>query len=345
VRRAWLSGAAVALAAAVLALPLTLAACGSSETNPPPAEPTDSPPLGPRPAGTVIPLGGEAEGVVVDSETGLAAVSLRDPDRIDLVDVGKAVIVDEVATPDSARHLSLAGPGGPVLAPIEYEDTLLQITLPDGKVTPSPTGDFPHDAASAPSGRIFVGDEGGDTITVLEDAAIADTLPAPEQPGGVAVGGGLLAVVAVAAREVAFYDTETLAQVAVLPGGAGPSHVVAGEDGRFYVTDTGGDAILVYEGLSEDGDPPRLLDRTNLPGGPYGIAIDEKRERLWVTCTAANRVVELEITDLAPKIIDSFPTVRQPNSVGVDGRTGRLVVAARGGDPHIFDPERERGQP
>lgn len=341
-RRAWLSGAAVALATAALVLPLVLAACGSSDANPPPAEPTDSPPLGPSPAGTVIPLDGEAEGVVVDSETGLAAVSLRDPDRIDLVDVGKETIVDEVATPDSARHLSLAGPGGPVLAPIEYEDTLLQITLPDGEVTPAPTGDFPHDAATAPDGRIFVGDEGGDTITVLEDDAIAETLPAPEQPGGVAVSGGLLAIVAVAAREVAFYDTETLEQLAVLPGGAGPSHVVAGDDGRFYVTDTGGDAILVYEGLSEDGDPPRLLDRTNLPGSPYGIAIDERRERLWVTRTAANRVVQLEITDLAPKIVDSFPTVRQPNSVGVDERTGRLVVAGRDGELQIFDPERER---
>lgn len=341
-----LAGAGTVSTVAVLTLTLAGAAtgCGSSETNPPPAEPTASPPLGPKPAGTVLALGAEAEGVVVDSVSGLAAVSLRDPDRVDLIDVARGEVVDEVATPNSARHLSLAAPGGPVLVPIEYEDVLLDVELPTGAVSTRPTGDFPHDAAVTANGRTFVGNEGGDTISVLEGEETVDTLPAPEQPGGVAVSGNLLAVVAVAAREVAFYDTDTLEQLAVEPGGASPSHIVAGDDGRFYVTDTGGDAILVYEGLRDDGEAPRLLDRTNLSGSPYGIAIDEKRERLWVTRTAANRVVELEITETAPKIIDSFPTVRQPNSVGVNERNGEVVVAGREGDLQIFDPERERAQ-
>ena len=63
------------------------------------------------------------------------------------------------------------------------------------------------------------------------------------------------------------------------------------------MTDTEGDAILVFEA----GPEPRLLDRANLPGSPYGIAIDNRRGRLWVTQTARNRVVEYELTDLAPK--------------------------------------------
>lgn len=316
----------VLAATAALLGPPALVACGSDEANPPPAEPAASPVPAEEPAGEVVELEGEAEGVVVDAGTGLAAISQRDPDRIALLDVERRRVVDEVPTPESARHLSLA-PGGVVLAPIEYEDTLLRISLPGGGTTPLPTGDFPHDAAEAPNGRTFVGDEGGDTITVLEGERVVGEVPAPEQPGGVAVSGEVLAVVAVAAREVAFYDTETLEQLAVLPGGAGPSHIVAAPDGRFYVTDTGGDAILLYEGDGADG--PRLLDRTNLPDSPYGIAGDFERDRLWVTQTGANRVVELEITDLAPKIIGGYPTVRQPNSVGVDERTGTLVVAGR----------------
>ena len=89
----------------------------------------------------------------------------------------------------------------------------------------------------------------------------------------------------------------------------------------------------------EGGSDPRLLDRTNLPGSPYGIAVDGKRDRLWVTQTARNRVVELELTDLAPKIIAGYPTVRQPNSVGVDERTGDVVVVGRDhGDVQIFNP-------
>src|SRR4051812_9179377 len=43
-------------------------------------EPAVSPPLEEKPAGEVIGLGSGPEGVVVDSETGLVAVGLRNPD-------------------------------------------------------------------------------------------------------------------------------------------------------------------------------------------------------------------------------------------------------------------------
>jgi DNA-binding beta-propeller fold protein YncE len=329
------------LTTAVLAALAVLAAgCGSEQANPPAAEPATSPPIGAQPAGRVIAGHSEAEGVVVDGTTGLAAVSFRDPSRIELIDVATGRTVRRVSTPDPARHLALAGPGGPVLAPIEYSDELLRIELPGGATSSVAVGDFPHDAAEAANGRIFVSDEGGDTISVVRGGAVEAELPAPEQPGGIAASGNTVAVVAVAAREVAFLDAETLHRLATVEGGAGPSHVVAGPDdgtNRFYVADTGGDAILVYEGGSD----PRLLDRTNLPGSPYGIAVDGKRDRLWVTQTARNRVVELELTDLAPKIIAAYPTVRQPNGVGVDERTGDVVVVGRDdGDVQIFNPGR-----
>ena len=328
-------------AAALVSLTLVLAACGSEEANPPPAEPIASPPLTEKPAGRVISGDAEAEGVVVDAESGLAAVSFREPNEIALIDVGTGRTVERIPTRDPARHLSLAGPGGPVLAPIEYVDELLEIELPSGRTSSVTVGDFPHDAAAAANGRIFVTDEGGDTISVVDGDAVEIALPSPEQPGGIAVSGDTAAIVSVAAREVAFLDTDTLERTATVEGGAGPSHVVAGPgDGtnRFYVADTGGDAILVYEGGAE----PRLLDRANVPGSPYGIAVDETRNRIWVTQTALNRVVELEVSELAPKIVAAYPTVRQPNSVGVDERTGEVVVVGRdSGDVQIFDPARE----
>ena len=227
-----------------------------------------------------------------------------------------------------------------MLAPIEYTDQLLRIVLPSGRVTSEVmVGDFPHDAAQAANGRVFVGDEGGDTISVVDGDAVEVELPTAEQPGGVAVSGDVVGVVAVAARVISFYDADSLDRIAELPAGAGPSHVVAASDGRFYVTDTGGDALLVYE---TDGDgEPRLLDRTNLPGSPYGIALDEAHDRIWVTATGRNRLMELEITDLAPKVVDGFPTVRQPNSVGVDERTGAVIVVGRDdGDVQILNPTR-----
>jgi DNA-binding beta-propeller fold protein YncE len=330
------------LASLLAAAAVVLSACGSEEANPPPAEPDDSPPITVKPAGDVRSGDSEAEGVAVDGKTGLAAISYRDSKRIDLVDVETNKVVKTFGVPDEARHLELARPGGPLLVPVEYQDRLLRIDLPSGRVLSDvKVGDFPHDAAEAEDGRVFVSDEGGDMISVVKDDSEETQLPVPEQPGGLAVSGGVLGVVTAAAREMAFYDTDTLEQTAVLPGGAGPSHVVAGDDGRFYVADTGGDAILVYEG----GDDPRLLDRANVPGSPYGLAIDKRRGDLWVTRTGLNEVSKLQITDTAPKIVASYPTVRQPNSVGVDDRTGRVVVASRDdGDVQIFDPAEEDGE-
>lgn len=323
---------------------LLVAGCGSSKVNPPPAEPATSPPLKRKPAGEVLKIGSEAEGVAVDPKTGIAAVSFRDPARLELIDTATARPVGRVPTPDPSRHIGLAAPGGPVLVPVEFKDRLLEVELPSGRVAANiAVGDFPHDAAEAADGKIFVGDEGGDTVSVVEGDAVKVDLPAPEQPGGVAASGDLVGVVAVAARQIAFYDADSLDQLAVLGAGAGPSHVVAADDGRFYVTDTGGDAILVYQGRPPEGGEPRLIDRTNLPDSPYGIAIDQRRDQLWVTQTGVNRVVQLDLTELAPTIGASFPTVRQPNTVGVDERTGQVVVVGRDdGEVQIFDPEQER---
>ena len=62
--------------------------------------------------------------------------------------------------------------------------------------------------------------------------------------------------------------------------------------------------------------------------------------------TGRNRLLELEINDLAPKLVDGFPTVRQPNSVAVDERTGAVVVVGRDdGDVQIIDPEANANEP
>lgn len=339
---------------ATLATTVALAACGSEEGNPPPVEPAASPKPTAAPVGTVLEERGEAEGVAV-TDSGVAAVAFRDPNRILLYDVDRAELAGKLPTSDPARHLEIAQDGRTLLIPVEYRDELIAAEIGgpaipglDGSVGATPaepitTGDFPHDATQAENGTIFVGDEGGDTISVVRDGRVTGALDAPEQPGGVAASGNVLAVVSVAAREISFYDTDTFEQLAVLDAGAGPSHVVAGDDGRFYVADTRGDAILIYDGEPEDGGEPRLLDRANVTGSPYGLAVDDKRDRLYVTQTARNRVVELEMTDTAPRIVDTFPTVQQPNSVGVDERTGDVVVAGRtGGEVQIFDPDRGR---
>jgi hypothetical protein len=45
-----------------------------------------------------------------------------------------------------------------------------------------------------------------------------------------------------------------------------------------------------------------------------------------VTLTAFNEVIGLNLSASQPVLATPLPTVRQPNSVAVDGSTGRLYV-------------------
>jgi hypothetical protein len=313
---------ALALAAATVAV----AGCGSAREPPPAAEPAASPPLAERPAGRVVTVGANPEGLTADPRTGLVAAALRNPDRLALVDGRSGHVVLRVQLPESARHLQLARPGGPVLVPAERADELVEVSLPDGHVRATRVGRFPHDAAAA-AGRVLVADERGDEVTIVHRGRVVRRLRDPGQPGGAAAAGGpLVAVVSVRSRRVSLYDVVTGKRVGEAPAGVGPTHAVAAR-GLVYVADTQGDAILVYRLR------PRFefLDRANLPGAPYGLALDRRRGRLWVTLTQLDRVVRYELTTHAPRRVASYPTVRQPNSVAVDERTGRVYVASRAG--------------
>jgi len=337
---------------------IALAGCGTEQSRaersaagethgmtakPPPApEPARSPLPKEKPAGRVITLGSSPEGVVADPVTGLVAVGLPNPDRLALVDGDSGKVVGRVTLPESPRHLGLARSGGPVLVPAERSNSLVRIGLPDGKVlSETPVGKFPHGVASAPNGRVFVVNEFGNTASVIEGDRVIETLETPLQPGGVAVtDDGLVGVVGVRGLALEVYDADTLDSLGRAGAGEGPTHIVAGSGNRFYVADTRGDAILVYETRPE----PEQLARVPLSGSsPYGIAIDNRRDYLWVTLTAENRLIQLTLDGESPHEVASYPTVRQPNSVAVDPASGRVYVAGRtAGKLQIIDPRPSR---
>ena len=329
------AGACVAcLAAGLLA---AVAGCGGSGDGlAPAAEPSRSPPLADRPEGTVVPLGNKPEGLAFDPATRLLAVGLTDPDRLALVDADSGRVLTRVPLPESPRHLQLARPGGPVLVPAERADALVRVSLPSGHRRTVAVGRHPHDAAAA-RGRFFVGNEFGDSLSVVELGRVIRTLRAPVQPGGVAATGDRehVGVIGVRERALEVFDTRSLAPIDKISVGLGPTHIV-GADSRFFVVDTRGDGLLEIRL-----DPLRVHRRTHLGGAPYGIALDPERRRFWVTLTARNEVVEL--TDR--RRLRAFATVRQPNSVAVDPARGRVFVASRkDGTLQFFDPPECRGE-
>lgn len=314
-----------------------MASCGSREELPPSPEPAVSPPLSRSPVGRVVRLGGMPEGLVADGETGLVAVGLREPSLLALVNSRTGRVVRRVSLPAAPRHLELQAAGGPVLVPAERANALVRVALPGGRLKVTPAGRFPHDATALGS-RVFVGDELGSTVTVVDGSRARRRIKAPFRPGGLAATGGRVAVVAVRERVIALYDGRTLRRLGQTGAGVGPTHVVSDDRGLLYVIDTEGDALLVYRSR------PRLeLEcRVNLAGVPYGVAIDRRRNRLWVTLTERNRMVQLALVPgQLPGPLASYPTVRQPNTVTVEPTSGRVFVAGRtGGELQIFDPPR-----
>jgi len=303
-----------------------VAGCGGSATTYPPApEPAASPPLTVRPAGSVVHIGNMPEGLAADPRTGLVAAGLRDPAKLALINGRSGRVVRRVRLPAAPRHLQLAATGGPVLVPAEAANALVLVALPSGATTRIGVGNFPHDA-TASAGRLFVGDERGDKITVIDGTRVVKTLNAPVRPGGVIVSKRRLATVAVRQRVMAIYDAGSLKHLTTVDAGVGPTHVVADNDGRLYVIDTEGDALLAYR----PGAHPDPLFRFNLPGRPYGVAIDRGRGIIWVTLTGTNQLVALRLQGDAPPLNEArYPTVRQPNTVAVDPLRGDVFVAGR----------------
>jgi len=261
-------------------------------------EPAASPSNVDTPPGQIVSLPGQPEGLALDSVTGLVAVAVRNPDAV--------VLVDLVTGEETAR----AALGGRQ----------------------------PHDAAPAAGGVVFVGDELADTVHIVAPDGSSDVVVGPVQPGGVAASadGSVVVVIGVRGRQIQAFapDGRSLGTAAC---GVGPTHVRAGAGGLFYVADTQGGAILVFEA---DSDGIRQVGKVSTEGGaPYGLAVDTTHRRLYVTLTGTNQLRSYRIDGerLTPE--RTWDTVAQPNDVAVDERTGRVVVAGTSaGLLQLLDP-------
>lgn len=307
---------------------LLLTACGAQAATPVPrpAEPATAPSLTTPPAGQTVDLPAESapEGIVVDPDTGLVVVALRRPDRLALLDPTTLAVREVRPVGGRARHLQLAGPGGPVLLAGEDTNNLLEIALPSGRARSStPVGLHPHDAADV-DGDLWVADEFSSAVSVVRDGKVIEVLRGPVQPGGVATAAGRVGVVDVRGARLYLYDAATFRSLGSVAAGAGPTHAVAVGGGRLLVADTRGGAALLVDLRSR-----RVVSRLALPGSPYGIFGDPATGDAWVTLVGRNELVRLSTADGTVRELARFPTVQQPNTVAVDPGTSCAYITGK----------------
>jgi DNA-binding beta-propeller fold protein YncE len=303
---------------------------------PPPAEPHAAPEQTEPIPGRTVQVGNAPEGVVVDAVTRTVAVAKRNPNELVLLNADTGDITGRTPLPGFARHTQLAAPGGPVLVPVESANALVRVELPGGRAEPPiRTGAGPHDATQAQNGIVFVTNEFGGAVAALRGDTVVKDFGGSVQPGGVAAVGDLVGVIDVRNNDLTIYDAAALTVIGSVAAGTGPTHVVGDRHGRLIVADTRGDTIRVLSPQPT----PRELASVEQRGGPYGIAYDATRDRLWVTSTGTNEVVGYDMADATPRELQRLPTVQNPNTLGVDAITGRLFIAGvPGGVMQVVDP-------
>ena len=320
----WIGPARAVLTA--LLLVVGLAACqggGSKETagERKAAEPESAPTLTTEPTGTTRRVGAAPQGIVHDEKSDTVTVSVRDPDRLLVLDPRTLRTTLTVPLPGKVRHLQVTPGGGTVLVPSEKADTLLEVDPTSGITRTTKTRKQPHDAAGRKNGDIVVAEEFAGSVSVVRDGAVTHTFDDLRMPGGVVVDGRTAVVVDVGDYSLTTYDLDSLERVKRVPAGKGPTHIARIGGGRVAVTDTRGDQVLVFDVGSL-----RLVGKLPLTGSPYGIAADPVTQTLWVTLTGRNELVGLDVGSDTPREIARYPTSRQPNTVAVDPGAGTVWV-------------------
>ena len=315
---------------ALVATVAVLAACSGDGVQPlvPVAAPATAPQPTTTPAGEVLPAAA-VRTLAVDPATRTLAVAAEDRVLLfGLDDPGAAVREVPLAGPAAALTVT----GNALLVAVPEAASVTEIRLPEG---------IPRERTGL-DGRVRAAVTVGNRTVV----ALGNSVAVREADGSVrTIGGfaGAAELVPVGDRVVVL-DRERTSLTLLDPaaGEAGPAlrvgdgatRAVGDRFGRILVLDTREGELLVAAG-----DPLLLRQRYPVPGSPYGLGYDPQRDLAWITLTARNEVVGLDVAGGEPVERYRFPTVQQPDSVAVDPRTGQVFVgSASGAGLQVIDP-------
>jgi hypothetical protein len=324
--------AAVSWIAIPLAGVLVLSGCSSAKSdsddlqivaNPVAAKPAVSPAVTVKPAGQVLTTGSVSALAVAQ---GTLVVALAQPPSLQLYDLN-ALASAPVNMPLYGKAEKLTVAPGRVEIAEPAQGVVQQLTLPDRKLTETKTGGQPASSIAYGVDRLVAMGAAKD-IQLLPASGPARTIGGQLYSADDVVDAGTGVVVLDRLRTAVFSVDVAAGKVNEgLRAGDGAANAVADSYGRVLVTDARAGALIAFSAS-----PLIMRQRYPVPGGVYGIAYDAKRSLAWVTLTGRNEVVGFDVRGGEPVEKYRFPTVRQPDSVGVDDQSGRVIVGSAAGE-------------
>jgi DNA-binding beta-propeller fold protein YncE len=272
--------------------------------------------------------------VAVDQATHTLAVAVAHPAELQLYSLNDLRAAPKtVPLPGAVTNLSVAKPGGPLLAPVTSANQVVEVALPTGTTTVVPVPNGPTSATMI-GNQLLVAQQAHKSLALLSADKITKTITGDISPQQVVTVGNKAVLLDRFRSAVFDVDPQGGTVGAGLRAGDGATNEVADKYGDVLVTDTRTGELLLFSA-----DPVLMRQRYPVPGSPYGIAYDSRHNLAWVTCTQLNEVVGYDVTGGEPVEKYRISTVRQPNSVTVDPESGRVVVAsADGGGIQVIQP-------
>ncbi|SUD48649.1 Uncharacterised protein [Nocardia otitidiscaviarum] len=323
-RRGWIRCALAGAAAVTLLAGCSSGGDTSDKPTREPAAPASAPAATATPTGEVSPSA-PVTALLAEPETGVLAVLTDDRKALRLIDRGRSPAAERtIALPVAAASLA-AGAPGEILAPAP--DRLLRVNAATGAITelavdgdartaaPRPGGGY---AVGLADGRVQILDAAGTLSHTVRGLVSADTVVAVNEQ-----------VAALDRRQtlVTELDLDDNRPGLMLRTGDGAGAMIGDHFGRLLVTDTAGGELLVYTV-----DPLVLHQRFPVGSSPYALAYDQRSETVWVTLTGTNEVVGYDLSTGIPEEVGRYPTVRQPDTVTIDSRSGDMFVGSGTGD-------------